>query len=282
MNENNQDKQNELLVEEVLRKIGRNVILFQQIEGKLKFLVANSRIEVIDGKISDIHQKKSEKVHKQMLGELVKQYLSDAGESPEESPSALKDENLFSISMTFNMSATKEFFESLTADMEMMVYERNQLIHNFLPKWNPQSSERLTDAAEYLNKQHEKALPIFEHIKARIASWEMSRQLHLQILSSDGFEKQFETMFLQQSPLVVFFEEVASKSHRPDGWTYLDHAVQLAKEHLSEEVLHLEEYYGYKTFKQILTASELFEVFDEPLPNKNFRTLYRVKKMEQH
>lgn len=44
-----------------------------------------------------------------------------------------------------------------------------------------------------------------------------------------------------------------------------------------DAVTRMEERYGHSTLKQLLIASELFDVLDEPLSNGGFRTIYRVK-----
>jgi len=40
----------------------------------------------------------------------------------------------------------------------------------------------------------------------------------------------------------------------------------------------LKERYGFGTLKKLLIACETFEVYDEPLANGTFRTLYRVRR----
>lgn len=35
--------------------------------------------------------------------------------------------------------------------------------------------------------------------------------------------------------------------------------------------------YGFKTLKKLLVGSGMFDVFDEPLPDAQFRTLYKNK-----
>jgi len=66
--------------------------------------------------------------------------------------------------------------------------------------------------------------------------------------------------------------------HRaPTGWAYLARAGQIARIHESDEVTQIKERYGHSTLKQLLIASELFDVLDEPLSKGGFRTLYRVK-----
>jgi hypothetical protein len=75
---------NQRTCDEVLRKVGRNVLLFQQIEALLKFLVANHRRDGSTLNFQERQQQRTEKAHKQMMGKLVEQFtdgiLSDAGE----------------------------------------------------------------------------------------------------------------------------------------------------------------------------------------------------------
>jgi hypothetical protein len=71
--------------------------------------------------------------------------------------------------------------------------------------------------------------------------------------------------------------EVASQIHRTDGWTDLSHAGRLASKNLPDDIRDLKERYGFGTLKKLLIACEAFDVYDEPLANGTFRTLYRVR-----
>lgn len=266
------------LSDEVLRKIGRNVLLFQEIEGMLKLLVANHRADGTSTDIVERHQQRSEKIQKQTMGSLVGQYsddiLSDAGESTKE------PEDVTQVWMSFSFTTTgdSEFYESQRANMQLMVGERNDLIHHFLPRWQPDSIEHMTTASTYLDQQHEKVLPMFEHLNFVTKSMQMTATA----LASVEFTRQLELVWLQHSPLVSLLRDVANQGARPDGWTYLAHAGRVARIRESEDVENMKERYGYPTLKGLLIASELFDVLDEPLPNGGFRTLYRVKKMLTH
>ena len=90
-------------------------------------------------------------------------------------------------------------------------------------------------------------------------------------------EDQLELSWLQHSPLICLLQEVAIQKVRDDGWTYLADAGRIARLQVSEEVTDMTAKYGYSTLKRVLVASELFDVFDEPLPIGGFRTLYRTK-----
>jgi hypothetical protein len=278
MDENDIASHKKALSDEVLRNIGRNVLLFQQIEAMLKFLLANHCVNGTTADIVERKKQRSEQVQKQTMGTLVGQYsddiLSDAGE-PTHEP---EDVTQAWMSFTFTITGDIDFYESVRADMQQMVDERNKLIHHFLPRWQPDSVEHLTSAALYLEQQREKVLPILEHLKSVTESMQKTHRM----MASDEIACQFELLFLQHSPLVALLLDIASQKGRTDGWTYLAHAGRLAHIHESDAVMHMKERYGHSTLKRLLIASELFDVRDEPLPNGGFRTIYREKKILRH
>jgi hypothetical protein len=184
MNETGQTMQ-QSLNEEVQRKLGRNLLLFQQIEGVLKALLVDFQEQ---GTISDLianQKQRSDKVRKQMMGQLVEQYidgiLSDADENLQE----LEDSSLPWMSLTFTVAGEQEFSESQRRNLKLMVDERNDLIHHFLPRWRPESMDDQTKAFSYLDKQHEKVLPMLEHLLLASEFIQESRQSLADFLGSD-------------------------------------------------------------------------------------------------
>lgn len=273
MDKNDQVSRIKASSDDVLRKIGRNVLLFQMIERLLRLLVANHRADGTTTDFVERREKRAKKIQRRMMGNLIEQYidgiLSDAGQ-PTKKP---EDLTQAWVSFTFTTTGDSDFYESRRADLELMGRERNDLIHHFLPRWHPDSLEHMTAASVYLDQQREKVLPMFEYLKSDAKSM---------LLAYDEFGRQLELVWLRQSPLVVLLHEVAMQKARPDGWTNLADAGQLAHIHKSDEVAHMKERYGHSTLKRLLIASELFDVLDEPLSNGNFRTLYRVKNALKH
>ena len=263
--------------DEVLRKIGRNMLLFQQIEALLKFLVTHHRA---DGNTTNFHarqQQRTDKVEKQMMGVLVEQYadgiLSDAGElSPEP-----EDITHAAMSFRFTTSSDNDFYESQRAEMKRMVDERNDLIHHFLPRWKPDCVDTMSEAAAYLDDQRERVLPTFEYLCAVSRSMVDTRQTLAAFIASPQFQDQLELSWLQHSPLICLLQELAIQKARDDGWKHLADAGRIARHQVPEAVTDLKGKYGYSTLKRVLVASKLFDVFDEPLPSGGFRTLYRTK-----
>lgn len=208
-----------------------------------------------------------------LVGQYTESFLSDTGDRTHEP----EDLTQAWLSFTHTISGDNAFIESLRVDMKDMVNERNDLVHHFLPRWQPQSDEHMAEATIYLDKQREKVLPIAEHLTSVLKSWSESRQKIATIFATDGFEQQLELVWLQSSPLIILLREFTNQKARPDGWVHLADAGQIARLKEPDAVAHMKNEYGYSTLKQLLIASELFDVLDEPLPNGGFRTLYRAK-----
>lgn len=263
-------------MDEVLRRVGRNLIVFQQIEHFLKVLLANHKNAGTPESYASNLQDQTECINKKMLGHLVDKYgtdvLQDAGaEVPE-------DERADDwLRFSFHISGDTEFVESMRRDLKLMTDERNELVHHFLPRWQPNALDKLEEALAYLDAQREKVLPIHDHLRSTVQHLQDSRRQLAEIMASPEYEKQTELMWLQASPLVSLFCNVAIQCHRKDGWTYLARAGDLAARELPDEVMHLKERYGFKTLKKLLIGSEMFEIFDEPLAGGAFRTLYKVR-----
>lgn len=260
----------------MLRRVGRNLLLFQQIEGLLKFLLSSHKAGGTPQDFNKRQQKKIDSINKTMLGHLVDKYgtevLQDAGVevAEEESPADW-------ITFSFRISGDSEFVESMRRDMKLMTDQRNELVHGFLPRWQPDSKEKLEVALDYLDIQREKVLPMHEHLRTIAGHIQESRTKILEFMASEEYQKQSELIWLQASPLVSLLRDVATQIHRKDGWSYLAHAGDLANKELPEEVRSLKDRYGFKTLKKLLVGSEMFEVFDEPLSDGRFRTLYKNK-----
>lgn len=267
--------------DEVLRRVGRNLVIFQQIEQFLKLLLANHKNAGTPANYAENLQKQTECINKKMLGHLVEKYgtevLQDAGVEVREEE---RPDNWFAFS--FRVSGDTEFVESMRDDLKLMTDERNDLVHHFLPRWQPGNDDVLNEALTYLDAQRDKVLPMHEHLRNTVLLLHESSKALSDFVASPEYEKQTELMWLQASPLVSLFCDVAAQYHRKDGWTYLAQAGDLAAKELPDEVKALNERYGFKTLKKLLVGSDLFEIFDESLENGAFRTLYKVRADKVH
>jgi len=263
--------------DEVLRRVGRNLVIFKQIEHSLKLLLAHHKNAGPIDRYAESLQARAECVKKKMLGYLVEAYttevLRDAGEEP---PEEERPDDWFAFS--FQISVETEFMEGIRKDLKLMTDERNDLVHHFLPRWQYGNDDAMTNALAYLDEQREKVLPMHEHLRSMVQHLHESAKIFVEFVASPEYEKQIELMWLQSSPLVIFISEVAAQHHRKDGWTYLAQAGSLASREMPEEIATLKERYGFKTLKKLLLGAEVFELMDEQKSEGSFRTLYRNKR----
>lgn len=63
----------------------------------------------------------------------------------------------------------------------------------------------------------------------------------------------------------------------PFTWTVMDTAAQLVRQHAPEEMVGLKKKYGHKTIKELMVATELFDMKEESTERGGVRVLYRLK-----
>ena len=255
------------LQDEVLRKIGRNLLIFQQIEGLLKMILGNSKVQGYARELALYQEQRINGIQKDMMGQLINQYFGEILSSSDEEP--------LSCSLKITVDAT--FAENQVKAFEMMREERNRLVHHFLPYWQPDSPENIILASDYLDKQREKILPVWEHLKSVAGTMHQARKMQARYMASDEFTQQLELLWLQKSPLIQLFCDIAMQIGRSDGWACLAHAGKLVHMQLADDVAQMNATYGHHSFKKMLIASNLFEIWDKAFPHGGSRTFYRIR-----
>ncbi len=265
------------LQDEVLRKIGRNLLIFQQIEGLLKMILGNSKVQGYARELALYQEQRINGIQKDMMGQLINQYFGEILSSSDEEPKGPRDltEPWLSCSLKITVDAT--FAENQVKAFEMMREERNRLVHHFLPYWQPDSPENIILASDYLDKQREKILPVWEHLKSVAETMHQARKMQARYMASDEFTQQLELLWLQKSPLIQLFCDIAMQIGRSDGWACLAHAGKLVHMQLADDVAQMNATYGHHSFKKMLIASNLFEIWDKAFPHGGSRTFYRIR-----
>lgn len=262
-------------IDEVLRRIGRNLLLFQHIEHLLKQLMASSRLEGTMTSMAANLEERRAKFHKQTLGQLAGQFvddvLADAGER--DSPESL-EEAWFSFGFTIQTDSA--FVEQHTAEMKAVVDARNDLIHHFLPRWSPASGDSTEAALAYLDEQRAKALPMRDRLQDFVKSLQDAATAHAQYMASPEGARSFELMWLRHSRLVLMLGELATKTDRDDGWMILSTACNVVHQQEPTELVDLHKRFGHRTLKKLMQATELFDIEEEPTPRGGTRTVFRI------
>ena len=262
---------------EVLRKIGRNMLLFQQMEGMLKYLVAHGRFSGYASELKTKHENHIVTVRKQTMGQLVGQFLENTYSKCEKNSEEQIELKEAFFSFSFSVETDAANYETQKQAMASIVADRNELTHHLLPRFNPNSTESCLEIDQYLDRQREKLLPQWDMLKRIADALREGRKIHGEFLGSDEGKKQFQLSWLRQSTLVILLADISTQMARSDGRTLLNIAGELIRKHAPEERVCLKEKYGHKTLKELIIATELFEIFEEPTDKGGIRVLYRLK-----
>ncbi len=261
----------------VLRKIGRNLLLYQQIEGHLKFVLANARASGTLNELALSKEERARKITKKMLGHLVEQFvediLSDGAEHPTE-PTQL-DKPWMAISFRCEMDQPAR--ESLRGSWALLVEQRNNLVHHFVDRMRPDTLEVFSNADAYLEEQYQKALPTFHQFAAFSRSLQEGMSRFAEFLQSEEGKQYFGLLPDKPRSIENLLKDVASTRARSDGWTYLALLGQELGKNDVGLLLDLKKRHGSLTLKALLAAEDLVDFKEEQLPNGNFQSLYKPK-----
>ena len=261
---------------DVYRKIGRNMLLFQQMERFLKILIVNGNMAGYISEIKSNQEKRAAAINKKTMGQLVGDYIENTYSPNKEIPEGPKELTEPYVQFRFQLGVDENFYETKKQALAAMVADRNELIHNLLPRIDLNSIESLVKTEHDLDQQREKLLHEINVLKSVIKGLQEIRKKTAVFLMSDKASKLLFSP-LGQSRTLFLLGEIASKASRADGWTLLNIAGEQIRKHAPEEISGLYQNYGHKTLKGLILATELFDIKEEPTNKGGIRVLYRLK-----
>lgn len=266
---------------EVFRKIGRNVLNFQNLERKLKFLIANGQIAGYASELEAKRERYAATVQKQTMGALVGAFVENTltaqGDAATDSSSCPEELTEPYLSFRFSLETSAAEYEDRKQSLASIVADRNDLVHHFGTRFDLTSIAGCVDAGQYLEQQRDRFLPAFRYLSSAIDAMQDLQKRYTEFLASEDGKKQLDLLWLRQSRLVLLLGEIAAQVARPDGWTLLSIAGQRLRQHAPEDMVALQEKYGHKTLKGLVLATELFDINEEPTERGGIRVLYRIK-----
>ena len=209
------DTELESLKNEVHRKIGRNIILFQKIELLLKFLLANSKISGYALELKEIIEQQNKVFEKQTLGQLVNQFFENiifSSTKIDDEPDVLKG---VWINFDCKFLNDSSVYEEQKKSLVLVVAERNELVHHFLLKWDLTLVDGWISADQYLDKQYEKIENESQNLQVLAEILEERRK------DIPDFLRQFVDFIKIEKKLVNLLHDIALKKSRSDGWILL-------------------------------------------------------------
>jgi hypothetical protein len=172
---------------EVLRKVGRNVVLLQYLERLLKSLLDDRHISGYISELPAKHRQRRALIHKQTMGQLVSQYRDNATPNIDAEPTELEGAW---ISLTITIEGSQDEQEVL-ASLSEVVAERNELIHHFLPKWDMLSIDSGRAIEKQLDQQRDKILPVVTHLESLVQATQEIKKDLATVLANPEFLQQF-------------------------------------------------------------------------------------------
>jgi len=265
------------LIREIQRKIGRNILLFQQLEYALKYVVANGRFSGYSSDLKNIIESKRESVNKQTMGQLVGQFVESHNPARDESlnePEELKEAHFL---FDFRVKTDEKSYEDQKETLSRLVLERNKLVHHLLPEFDPNSFESCEQVERKLDDQADRVRVEVKNIQSLAQSLSDMRKKVSDFLSSQEGQKAYLLSFLRQDRLVILLSEISTQVAREDGWTLMNTAGQLVKQHAPDELELLHKGTEHKSLKSLMLKTEMFEFSEEHTDKGGIRVLYKLK-----
>lgn len=155
------------------RKIGRNLVNFQQLERALKFIIVRSELRGYASEATKVLQDKEKDVDRKALGWLVQDFFKAVYSNRpfNDGPSDERDEAWMSISL--RIESNKTSIRDRKRQLRELVKERNLLVHRLLANFDPDSVESceklirlLDEQVDRLKRQYESLMGIIENMRA--------------------------------------------------------------------------------------------------------------------
>lgn len=261
--------------DEVMRRIGRNVVNFQMVEAMLKHLNAHASLHGPASQLATRMEDQRAAEHKKTMGELVGRMMSKVlqPQQEHETPDEI-DEPWFGFRFTVETDA--QFIDQHDKEMRSLVDARKELIHHFLPRWYSAVDGDFEAALAYLEDQMNETIRVMDRLRGWVRATDEGRKQVAEFWASPEGQRQMTLSFLQGSRLVAMLGELALRTARTDGWALLSSSGNIIKREAPAELDDLQKRHGHRNLKGILLAAEYFDVVDEPLATGGTRTVYRI------
>jgi hypothetical protein len=261
--------------DEVLRRVGRNLVVFQQVELVLKCLTTLARFHAPASQFAERFGKHAESMRKKSMGELAGK-LVDTVLQPDVGDVTPEDADEAWLGFRFTIESDAEAVARHERELKELVDRRNELVHHFLPRWQDAVAGGADAALAWLDAQREAAVALLDRLQGWARTVETARKDHSAFLASDAGQRQVDLVILRSSRLVLMLGQIAMATPRADGWTLLSSAGQLIRRDAPDELEDLGQRFGQPKLKGVLATTELFDVADEPTPGGGTRTIYRI------
>lgn len=263
--------------DEVLRKIGRNVVLFQELEGILKFLAAAQHPSMPLGNATASREERSKSIRTKTLGQVAGQVLEELfadSDAESSAPAGIAEPRL---AFSFRIPGDAADIEESRKTLKALVDERNDLVHHLLSRWNLRDADSCFALSTELDKQRSRIVVEIGRYRTYANTLrEAAKELQAFIDSDDG-KRHLDVIFLQSGRLALLLTQLATDHARADGWTLLSVAGAQLGRLIPEEFAKLKREHGEGSLHKLVAAIDLFDIQSENTPNGRTRAVYRTR-----
>lgn len=262
--------------EQVFLNIGRNILLFQQMEQLAKAILrlSSSRVQLDEAGavVATASPQPDSRSLGQVAGALFKEVVVPNGtRRAADSPPANFSAPSLSSSVSIQTDSAQHTQQE--AALRRVVEQRNALVHAFVPMWDWKSVESMEAATRFLVNQRAEAEQQFDNLKN---IWKILQESSARLKSYFDSEAGGRLLELAFSPLVLALCDAAAKYAREDGWTLLSVAGQYVHQKEKEEMENLKALYGFSSLSELIAGVSVFEVKTEPA-GAGTRQIYRLR-----
>jgi len=263
--------------DETLRKIGRNVVLFQELENILKFLVSSQHPSMPLSEAMRTREVRAASIQVRTLGQVAGQVVEELYAASHTESSAPAEITEPWVAFAFRIEGDPAEIEESRRTLKALIDERNDLVHQVLSRWDPRDAGSCRTLSAELDEQRRRIIAEIERYRAFANTLkEAARELRDFIESDDG-KRHFDVMFLQNSRLAMMLAQIARSHARADGWTLLSVAGTQLSQLIPEEFAKLKREHGEGSLHRLVAAIDLFEIASESTSSGGTRAIFRVR-----
>ncbi|SIQ91118.1 hypothetical protein [Marinobacterium stanieri] len=274
------DDQAQAAVHEIQRKVGRNLLMFQEFERLFKVLLIESDISGPAEQLLECREMRKARVHNKTLGYVT----SELAQTVYGEESVSEDEDEYPGSLYFRIRITLSGEDSLYQEKQKelhasLVEARNELVHHLFHKFDfkPTAYKQIES---YLDEQHERFLPEIDKLQRQLKAVDEARKIQSRVLSSQRYQQFFvDGVPSDETKFEGLMRELCELTRRDDGWMPLATAGKLLRGLPPEKVSKVYDELGVtkiSNLKNRIEASQYLELKEETR-NGQSTWLYRYK-----
>lgn len=253
---------------EVQRKLGRNLLLIQQLEVMVKSMVAHSVIQCESGDMHSFLDKRKQDMAKKTLGQVVGDLTTDLLSLPANGEGQHQehhgDPTKIWLRTSFRIEMSPEDHQRTQRRLAELVELRNDMVHHFIEIHDIWTVAGCASADVYLDNCFRLIDERFEELRKIAQHQDEAQKEMANVVQSDEFRDFLlhgilpgGTGAIWSSCTIVNLLRDAEATLAVDGWTPLARAIEYISD---QEPSHTPKRYGCSSWRQVLHESALFTI----------------------